>query len=118
MLYLLEFLDMIPPRIVGGDKYSWLCYGDNARYLDLENNVDVIFDEKTQEIYQISIRDEYKDDNDTVWRSPEHEPAYLKELKENRKLDDEEIETKKANVLYVNEIMEKVRKIYESGSIF
>ena len=53
-----------------------------------------------------------------MWRSPKHESAYLKELKDQRGLDDEEIETKKANVLYVNEIMEKVRKIYESGSVF
>ena len=43
MVYLNEFLDMVPPKIVGGDKYSWSCYGDNARYLDMENNVDVIF---------------------------------------------------------------------------
>ena len=57
MLYLLEFLDMIPPRIVGGDKYSWLCYGNNARYLDMEHNIDIIFDEKTQEIYINKTKD-------------------------------------------------------------
>ena len=108
---------MIPPRIVGGDKYSWMCYGDNARYLDLEKNIDIIFDEETQEIYEISIHNN-DGDNDDTWRSPKHEPAYLKELKEQRNLSDEEIETKKANVLYINEIMEKVKKLYDAGSIF
>ena len=34
---------MVPPKIIGGDKYTWNCYGDNARYLDLEQNVDVVF---------------------------------------------------------------------------
>ena len=75
---------MVPPKIVGGDKYSWSCYGDNARYLDMENNVDVIFDEKTQEVYEICIRGDSEDgaDSDIVWRSPICESDYLLELKE------------------------------------
>ena len=85
MLYLLEFLDMVPPKIIGGDKYTWNCYGDNARYLDLEQNVDVVFDEQTQEVYEISIHND--DSGDTTWRSPKHEPAYLEELKHQRDLD-------------------------------
>ena len=120
MIYLLELLDIIPPRIVGGDKYSWLCYGDNARYLDMERNVDIIFDEKTHVVYEISIRGNADDgvDTDALWRSPAHEKAYLNELKENRKLDDDELNAKKANVYDINEMIEKVRTLYESGGIF
>ena len=118
MLYLLEFLDMIPPKIVGGDKYSWTCYGENARYLDLEQNVDIIFDEKTQQIYEISIYDRAGDIIEFVWRHPDHEDAYLNELKNIRNLDKEEIETKKSNISNEKDIIEKVIKLYESGSIF
>ena len=119
MLYLLEFLDMVPPKIVGGDKYDWTCYGDNARYLDMEKNIDVIFDEETEEIYEISIRSDDDDaaDSDAVWRSPRHEAAYLKELKENRKLDDAAVENKKANVHQIDDIIERVKNHYDTGNI-
>ena len=121
MLYLLEFLDMVPPKIVGGDKYAWSCYGDNARYLDLEKNIDVIFDEETQEIYEISIRSDDDDaavDSDAIWRSPRHESAYLMELKENRKLNDAEVASKKANVYQIDDIIERVNNLYDTGNIF
>ena len=99
MLHLLELLDIIPPRIVGGDKYTWTCYGDNARYLDMEQNVDVIFDEETQEIYEISIRgDDEEGSAGTVWRSTKYEPGYLDEMKSRRNLDDEEVNAKKSNI--------------------
>ena len=121
MLYLLEVLDMVPPKIVGGDKYNWTCYGDNARYLDMENNVDIIFDEKTQEVYEITIRssdDDNAADSDAVWRSPEHEPAYLNELKENRKLNDDEVSVRKANIYEISDIIERVKNHYDTGNIF
>jgi len=118
MLYLLEFLDMIPPRIVGGDKYSWTCYGDNARYLDLEQNVDVVFDEQTQEVYEISIHNDDSDTSDTTWRNPQYESAYLEELKLQRDLDEEELKSKQSNVIHVDEMIGRVKNLYESGSIF
>ena len=120
MVYLNEFLDMVPPKIVGGDKYSWSCYGDNARYLDMENNVDVIFDEKTQEVYEICIRGDSEDgaDSDIVWRRPICESDYLLELKEKRKLSDAEVLSKRANIHNINEMIEKVKKLYDAGSIF
>jgi len=117
MLYLLEFLDMVPTRIVGGDKYTWLCYGDNARYLDMEQNVELVFDEKTEEVYEIAIRED-GDGNNSVWRSQQHESAYLEEIRERRNLDEEELESKKSNVLTWNEIINKVNELYDAGSIF
>jgi hypothetical protein len=117
MLYLLEFLDMVPTRIVGGDKYAWLCYGDNARYLDMEQNVELVFDEKTEEVYEIAIRED-DDGNNSVWRSQQYESAYLEEIRERRNLDEEELESKKSNVLTWNEIINKVNELYDSGPIF
>ena len=118
MLYLLEFLDMVPIRIVGGDKYTWTCYGDNARYLDMEKNVEIIFDEKTEEVYEISICDGDDNMHNTIWRNPQNEPAYLEEVKERRNFDEEELAAKKANILDANDIIERVRKLYEPGPIF
>ena len=119
MLYLLEFLDMVPPKIIGGDRYTWACYGDNARYLDMEKNVDVIFDEKTQEIYEITIRgDDESNDSNAIWRSPEHEPSYIGEMKEKRNAGKKQISAAKSNISDINDMIERVKKLYESGNIF
>jgi len=117
MLYLLEFLDMVPIRIVGGDAYTWNCYGDNARYLDMEQNVELVFDEKTEEVYEIAIRED-DDGENVVWRSQEYEAAYLEEIRERRNLDEEELESKQSNVLKWHEIIDKVNKLYDSGPVF
>ena len=117
MLYLLEFLDMVPIRIVGGDKYTWLCYGADARYLDMEQNVEIVFDEKTEEVYEIAIREDC-DGQHVIWRSKLHESAYLEEIMERRNLDEEELESKKANILKWHEIIDKVNELYDSGPVF
>jgi hypothetical protein len=118
MLYLLEFLDMVPTRIVGGDKYAWLYYGDNARYLDMEQNVEIVFNEKTEEIYEIAIREGYDIECNTIWRSPDYEPVYLEEVKERHNLDKEELELRKSNIVNWHEIIDKVNQLYDSGPIF
>ena len=115
MLFLSEFLDMIPPRIVGGDKYSYECYGETARFLDLEQNVDLVFDEKSQEVYEISIRQD--DESSLIWRSPEHEPKFIEELKLNRQYEDEDLEKRKSNI-DMDALIEQVKKLYDAGSIF
>ncbi len=118
MLYLLEFLDMVPLRIVGGDKYTWLCYGNDARYLDMEQNVEIVFDEKTEEVYEIAIREGVDGEHNIVWRSQEYESAYLEEIMERRNLDEEELESNKSNVLKWHEIIDKVNQLYDSGPVF
>jgi hypothetical protein len=115
MLFLAEFLDMVPPRIVGGDKYSYHCYGDDARFLDLERNIDLVFDEKTHEVYEISIRQD--DDAHIIWRSPLHEPDFIEELQLNRNYDDDELEKRKSNI-DINTLIKQVKRLYDSGSVF
>ena len=116
MLFLSEFLDMVPPRIVGGDKYSYECYGDDARFLDLEQNVDLVFDEKTHEVYEISIRLQ-DDDTNIIWRSPVHEQNFIEELQLNRQYEEEDLEKRKSNI-DIDTIIEQVKRLYDSGSIF
>ena len=115
MLFLAEFLDMVPPRIVGGDKYSYHCYGDDARFLDLEQNVDLVFDEKTHEVYEISIRQD--DDTHIIWRSPLHEPAFIEELKVNRDYNEDELEIRKSNI-DMDTLIEQAKRLYDSGNVF
>jgi hypothetical protein len=115
MLFLSEFLDMVPPRIVGGDKYSYGCYGDGARFLDLEQNVDLVFDEKTHEVYEISIRQD--DDTNLIWRSPTHEQKFIEELQLNRQYEEEDLEKRKSNI-DMDTIIEQVKKLYDSGNLF
>ena len=92
---------------------------DNARYLDMEQNVDVVFDEETQEIYEISIRDNDEEGSTgTVWRSSKYEPVYLDEMKIKRDLDEEQVNAKKSNISNINDMVERVKKLYEFGSIF
>ena len=105
MVHLTEFFNIVPPKIVGGDKHSLTCYGEQARYLDLEKNVCIVFDETTQEIYEISICDEDAATN-SVWRSPKYENAYLDEIKTKGAY---------ANIFNVDVIIEEVRNLYESS---
>lgn len=111
-MMLLEFLDMIPPRIVGGDKFTWNCYGEDARYLDLESNVSLVFDEKTQEIYELSIMDA-----NITWRHPEYKQAYNKEMKERRNMSRVSIKmlVNKSNEPNLTTVIEKVNKKYEQS---
>ena len=115
MLFLAEFLDMVPPRIVGGDKYSYHCYGDDARFLDLERNVDLVFDEKTHEVYEITIRQD--DDTHIIWRSPLHESDFITELELNRNYDEDELEKRKSNI-DMDTLIEQVKRLYDSGNVF
>ena len=115
MLFLFELLDIVPPRIVGGDKYSYECYGDDARFLDLEQNVDIVFDEKTHEVYEISVRQD--DDISLIWRSPVHEPNFIEELQLNRDYEEEDLDKRKSNI-DMDALIEQVKRTYDSGNVF
>ena len=113
---ILEFLDMVPPKIVGGDKYVGKCYGDNARYLDLEQNVDLIFDEQTDEIYEASIHDMREASH--IWRNPKYESAYIEELKSQGRYEEDSDEEdnltpiNKANISDIREIVDAANQLY------
>lgn len=104
---LYEFLDRVTPRIVGGDEYFWKSYGENARYLDLESNVSLIFDEKTNTLYEVSL---YEDG--MLWRHPAYQVAYMDELKSQRVPSDDTIASRSPTTEDINDIIEKINKLY------
>jgi hypothetical protein len=81
-MYLGEINEALDNRITGGSEYHWQCYGPEARYLDYESDhahVSVLFDSKTQVVYEASIND--KDEHVTPyrWINPEYKDAYYAE---------------------------------------
>lgn len=63
MISLKEFMEVVDYRITEGSVYSWQCYGSNAYALDSWNgehdghSFSVIFDTKTQEVYEVQAHD-------------------------------------------------------------
>jgi len=58
-----EFLEAVDYRITEGSTYSWNCFGPNAYALDSWNgeqdghSASIVFDTKTQVVYQASVYD-------------------------------------------------------------
>lgn len=81
-----QIIEACEYRICGGADYQWHCYGPNARFLDFSDRdgtecIDVVFDVKTQTVYEISmVVPGY--DQAFVWRNTDHEDAYQTECKE------------------------------------
>lgn len=109
-IFLLNFLDRVAPRIVGGDKYTWECYGEYARYLDLERNVGIVFDENSHRIYEMSISDQGIATH--IWRNPIWEDTYIAELKTRRNITHKEA-MKSASNTSVDDFIMHVIGLYE-----
>jgi hypothetical protein len=68
--------------IVGGSEYQWNCYGPNARYLDYESNYahgSVLYDTKTQEVYEVSVNDKADKHTPYRWMNPNTVEKYKAE---------------------------------------
>lgn len=89
-----EYLQM---RIVGGDKYSHQCYGPYARFLDLEDNVCVVFDVEDGTLYEISLIDPETGDEEYIWRHEDYIKAFEDELKADRAYSNDMIEDRRNN---------------------
>jgi hypothetical protein len=63
MITMKDFMETVEYRITQGDSYGWDCYGPNAYCLDSWNgeqdghSLTVIFDVKTQEVYEVQAHD-------------------------------------------------------------
>jgi hypothetical protein len=79
-----DMLSRIPLRAIGGEEYSYDCYGKNARYLDLECNATVIFDEETERIFEVTIWDTGEDAPEFIWRDPSHADLFMAEMRKRR----------------------------------
>ena len=63
MITLKEWMELVNYRITEGSDYGWQCYGPDAHVLDSWNgdqnghSFSVIFDTKTQEVYEVQAHD-------------------------------------------------------------
>jgi len=67
MIALKQFLEAGDYRITEGSDYGWQCYGNNAYMLDVQfggfdtNSSTIIFDRKTQEVFEVATHDYIND---------------------------------------------------------
>ena len=94
-IHLLDFLDRVPARIVGGDQYSWQCYGEYARYLDLERNVGIVFDVLSHRIFEMTVTEGGTPTH--IWRNPIWEDTYIQELMRRRNISEWEARKSTSN---------------------
>jgi hypothetical protein len=63
MITVKEFMEIIDYKITEGSQYMWQCYGSDAYRLDSWNgnhdghSISIVFDTKTQEVYEVSAYD-------------------------------------------------------------
>lgn len=63
MITLKEWMEVVNYRITEGSNYGWNCYGSDAYTLDSWNgdqeghSLSIVFDQKTQEVYEVQIHD-------------------------------------------------------------
>lgn len=81
MITLKDFVEVVDYRITEGSQYMWHCYGANAYRLDSWNgdhdghSVSIVFDTKTQEVYEISAYD-YKNQRAYRLINPDYKVAH------------------------------------------
>lgn len=63
MITLKEWMEIVNYRVTEGSDFTWSCYGDNAYCLDSwdgdqnGSSFTIIFDTKTQEVYEVQAHD-------------------------------------------------------------
>jgi hypothetical protein len=80
-----QWMNAIKYRITEGSEYTWRCYGDHAYTLgswsgcnDTGYSADIVFDTKTQTVYEFSIID-YRTEEHFRWINPDYTAAYKTE---------------------------------------
>jgi hypothetical protein len=84
MLTIKEWMEVVSYRITEGSNYTWQCYGPNAYCLDSwngdydGNSFTIIFDTKTQEVYEVQAHD-YKNSRAYRMINPAVAPKFMME---------------------------------------
>lgn len=107
-------------RITGGSEYCWRCYGSDARFLEYESDhahVSVLFDSKTQIVYEASIINKVNVVTPYRWLNPEYKDAYYAEAKE-KNVDPHEAwdNTKWCDLEVEDDWLEKAHAIFNGES--
>lgn len=92
MITLKQFMEAAEYRITEGSEYTWQCYGPDAYSLDYWNSehnghsLSVVFDRKTQTVYQAEVFD-YSQDRAYRMIHPEYRTAFDAECKQRDVVD-------------------------------
>ena len=119
-MHLGEINKVLDHKITGGSEYHWLCYGPDARFLEYESDyahVSVLFDSKTQMVYEASINDKDNVLAPYRWLNPEYKDAYYAETRDkninpNEAWDD----TKWCDLEVEDDWLEKAHAIFNGES--
>ena len=75
-------------KIVGSSEHQWNCW-DYARFLDYETEyayASVVFNSRTQEVYEAEVNDKENQHKPYRWLNPKYKQSYIDEGK-NRNVD-------------------------------
>lgn len=103
MITMKEFMELVDYRITEGSDYGWQCYGSNAYMLDSWNgeqdghSFTVIFDTKTQTVYEVQAHDYV---HDRAYRMINED--FVKKMKKESKRRDVNRDEAWDNVRYVD----------------
>lgn len=92
MITLKDFMETVDYRITEGSTYQWQCFGPDAYCLDSWNGdqeghtVSIIFDTRTQEVYQAMAYD-YSRDRAYRMTNPDYKADFDAECEERDVLD-------------------------------
>ena len=80
-----DFMEITSYRVTEGSDYLWSCYGDRAYSLDSQSmdeySVSVVFDTKTQVVYEICAYD-YQLNRAYRWMNPQFKEFHQREADE------------------------------------
>lgn len=109
-----QYINAINYRIGEGSAYTWNCFGNNARYMDYDNEdtqdcyITCVFDHKTQNVYSV----EFHDNSTRIayrWIDPLYKELYAREQEEHGYTDETEYESIKiVNIETEDDILDKI----------
>lgn len=80
-MHLSKVNEALDHKIIGGSEHQWNCW-PNARFLDYETDyayASVVFNTRTQEIYQAEVNDKGNKHKPYRWMNPDYKDQYFDE---------------------------------------
>lgn len=114
-----QFMKLIKYKVSGGSKYMWNCYGNNAymlycndRAAALDNQLAIVFDTETLEVYEVEACD-YSTDRAYRMQNDKYTEAYKIEARfRGVDLDEAWDDTKYINLEVVDDFLDKAQAIF------
>lgn len=121
MITLKQFMEAVDYRITEGSDYQWQCFGPDAYCLDSWNGdqqghtVSIIFDTRTQEVYQVMAYD-YSRDRAYRMTNPDYKADFDAECEDRDVIDeawelDDGTPIKYVDLEVEEDFLEKIRAI-------